>query len=124
MVSERLSVKAERECRVLIQSLGVLERDRAIGQDDAVGELAERRRAATRTSPLEHSLGREGNDARVPIVGLHELLDPQGDAVDETELLRDILLVAKRQPVLLPPRPKVEQVPDTPQELPRRLELA
>ena len=44
------------------------------------------------------------------VVSLHELLDPKRHAVDETELLGDVFLVAEGQPVLLAARAKVKKV--------------
>ena len=66
-------------------------------------ELSKRSGAGTipRARAVEHTLRGERHDAGMAIVGLHELLDPEGHAVDEAELLRNVFLVPKRQPVLL-----------------------
>src|SRR5690606_39021377 len=52
------------------------------------------------------------------------LLDSERHAVDEAEERRDLLLVLERQPVLAPPRAKVQQVAHAPEHLARDVEVA
>ena len=68
--------------------------------------------AGSRT--VEHALGGERDDPRMPIVRLHELLDGQAHAVDEAELLRDVFLICEGEAVLLPAGPQMQEVPNPP----------
>ena len=79
--------------------------------------------SVARTCALEHALRRERHDASVAVVGLHELLDPEGHPIDEAQLLRNVFLVAKRQAVLLAAGAQVKKVPDTPEHLASVFEL-
>ena len=58
------------------------------------------------------------------VVRLHELLDAEGDSIDETELLGDVFLIAKGEPVLLAASAQMQKVPDAPEHLAGIFELA
>ena len=120
-----LPVEPERERRIVVQPVGVGHRHLAVEEHRSVAEVPPAGRAAQARRPGagQHALGRLRDAARVPVIGLHELLDAERDPVDETQLVGQILLVSEGEPVLLPPRAEVEQVPDPPEHLAGRLEL-
>jgi len=59
----------------------------------------------------------------VPVKGRHELLDAEAHTIHETQLLRDIFLIPKRQPVLLAAGAQVQKIADAPEHLAGVLEL-
>ncbi len=126
MVAKCLSIESKCKRGIAVQALGFLEADTPVGQDDAVRELTKRRRPSpvARARAFEHSLGGERHDTGVPVVRLHELLDAEGDSIDETELLGDVFLVAKGEPVLLAAGAQMQEVPDAPEHLAGVFELA
>jgi hypothetical protein len=78
----------------------------------------------TRPSPIEHPFRGEGDDAGVSIVSLHELLDTQGNPVNESELLSDVFLIAKRESILLPTGAQMQEISDAPEQLSSIFELS
>ena len=126
LVAQRLTIEPKRERWIAVEPLRVLQRDDAVRQDDPVRELSEGGRAAAiaRACAVEHSLRGERDDAGVPVIGLHELLDAEGHAIDEPELLRDVFLIPESQPVLLAAGAQVQKIADAPEHLAGVLELS